>query len=66
MKSVIFGFNFLLGVLMATLMRTFLNQANKHGIFRRQQTNDFLMTRVSNFFFDIMVVAGIADRKSVV
>lgn len=60
MKSVIFGFNFLLGVLMATLMRTFLNQANKHGIFRRQQTNDFLMTRVSNFFFDIMVVAGIA------
>lgn len=60
MKSVIFGFNFLLGVLVATLMRTFLNQANKHGIFRRQQTNDFLMTRVSNFFFDIMVVAGIA------
>ena len=60
MKSVIFGFNFLLGVLMATLMRIFLNQANKYGIFRRQQTNDFLMTRVSNFFFDIMVVAGIA------
>ncbi len=60
MKSVIFGFNFLIGVLVATLMRTALNQANKHGIFRRQQTNNFLMTRVSNFFFDIMVVAGIA------
>ncbi len=60
MKSVIFGFNFLIGVLVATLMRTTLHQANTHRIFRRQQTNNFLMTRVSNFFFDIMVVSGIA------
>ena len=60
MKATIFGFNFLLGVLSATLIRTLLNFANKKKIFRRAQVNDFLMTRTSNFFFDLMVVAGVA------
>ncbi len=60
MKSVIFGFNFLLGVLSATLVRTALKFLNKKQILRREQINDFLMTRTSNFFFDLMVVAGVA------
>ena len=60
MKSVIFGFNFLLGVLAATLTKTILNLMRKKGIMRRQHVNNFLMTRISNFFFDIMVVAGLA------
>ena len=60
MKSVIFGFNFLLGVLSATLVRTVLKFLNKKKILRREQINDFLMTRTSNFFFDLMVVAGVA------
>ena len=60
MRSVIFGFNFLLGVLSATLIKTVLNLFNRKRIFRRVQTNDFLLTRMSNLFFDIMVVAGIA------
>jgi len=60
MKSVIFGFNFLMGVLSATLVRTLLNFLNRKKILRREQINDFLMTRVSNFFFDLMVVAGVA------
>ena len=60
MRSVIFGFNFLLGVLAATLTKTVLNLMRKKGIMRRQHINNFLMTRTSNFFFDIMVVSGIA------
>jgi len=60
MKSVIFGFNFLLGVLSATLVRTLLKFLNRKKILRREQINDFLMTRASNFFFDLMVVAGVA------
>ena len=60
MKSVIFGFNFLLGVLSATLVRTVLKFLNRKHILRREQINDFLMTRASNFFFDLMVVAGVA------
>ena len=60
MKSVIFGFNFLLGVLSATVARSVLKFLNRKQILRREQINDFLMTRVSNFFFDLMVVAGVA------
>lgn len=60
MRSVIFGFNFLLGVLAATLIKVLLNFLNKKNIVKKQYTNDFLMTRAGNFFFDIMVVAGIA------
>lgn len=60
MRAVIYGFNFLLGVLSATLIKALLNFFNKKGIAKRKYTNNFLMTRASNFFFDIMVVAGIA------
>jgi len=60
MKSVIYGFNFLLGVLAATLVKVVLNWMRKKRIIRREHRNYFLMTRASNFFFDLMVVAGIA------
>ena len=60
MKSVIYGFNFLLGVLAATLVKATLGFLKKKNIVKKEYTNDFLMTRASNLFFDIMVVAGIA------
>ena len=60
MKSTIYGFNFILGVLAATLVKTVLKWLNKTRLVRRNHTNNFLLTRVSNFFFDVMVVAGIA------
>lgn len=60
MKAVIYGFNFLLGVLSATLVKVLLNLLRKKGLMRRQHVNNFLLTRCSNFFYDIMVVAGIA------
>ena len=60
MKAVIYGFNFLLGVLAATLVKSVLNLLKKKGIAKREYTNNFLLTRASNFFYDIMVVAGIA------
>ncbi len=60
LKSVIYGFNFLLGVLMAVVVKTILNFLNKKQLIRRKQTNNFLLTRISNFFFDIMIVAGVA------
>ena len=60
MRSVIFGFNFLIGVLTATLIKAIMKFLNKRKIVKRQYTNNFLLTRISNFFFDIMVVAGIA------
>jgi ESS family glutamate:Na+ symporter len=59
-KAIVYGFNFLFGVLMATLIKVFLNFLNKKQIVKKKYTNNFLMTRISNFFFDIMVVAGVA------
>ena len=67
MRSTIFGFNFILGVLAATLLKTTINILRKKNIIHRSYTNDFLLTRATNFFFDIMVTAGIAAiRMSIV
>ena len=60
MKSVIYGFNFLLGVLTAMLIKLGMNFLMKKKVIKKKYTNNFLMTRASNFFFDIMVVAGVA------
>ncbi len=60
MKSTIYGFNFLLGVLSATLVTAVMNTLKKRKIIKKEYVNNFLMTRISNFFFDIMVVSGIA------
>ena len=60
MKSVIYGFNFLLGVMTATVIKLVMNFLHKKQIIHRKYINNFLMTRASNFFFDLMVVAGVA------
>ena len=60
MKSVIYGFNFLLGVLAATLVKAIIKLLRKTGLMNRVYLNNFLLTRTSNFFFDLMVVAGVA------
>ena len=60
MRSVIYGFNFLLGVLSATFVKGIIGLLRKKNLMTRSYLNDFLLTRTSNFFFDIMVVAGIA------
>lgn len=60
MKAVIYGFNFLFGVITATVVKLSLKLLQKTKLMGRKYTNNFLMTRVSNFFFDIMIVAGVA------
>ncbi len=60
MRALIFGFNFLLGVLSATLIKGVLGMFKKTRILKKEYTNNFLLTRASNFFFDIMVVSSIA------
>jgi len=60
MRAVIYGFNFLLGVLTATLVKSVIQLLKRKNVIHRVYINDFLMTRISNFCFDVMVVAGIA------
>ncbi len=60
MKSTVYGFNFILGVLSATLIKAVMNFLKKRSVIKKEYTNNFLLTRVSNLFFDLMIVAGIA------
>ena len=60
MRAVIYGFNFLFGVVAAVVIKAVLNKLQKGKVVKRQYTNDFLMTRISNCCFDLMIVAGIA------
>ena len=60
LKSILFGFNFLLGVVAATVIKFLNNFLMKHGVVKRQHISPFLMTRISGFFFDLMIIAGIA------
>ena len=60
MKATIYGFNFLLGVLSASLVKLVMKLFKKMSVLKKSYTNNFLLTRASNLFFDIMIVAGIA------
>ena len=67
MRATIYGFNFLLGVLAGTLVKTVMNFCQKRNIIHSNYTNDFLLTRATNFFYDIMVTASIAAiRMSII
>ncbi len=61
--AVIYGFNFLFGVLLATLINMILRGLRKKKIMKKQYINSFLMKRIAGFFFDLMVVAGVAAIK---
>jgi ESS family glutamate:Na+ symporter len=60
MIATIYGFNFLLGVVGAVIVKSVVGLLRKTGLMHRQYINNFLMTRTSNFFFDLMVVSGVA------
>ncbi len=60
MRSVIYGFNFLLGVIATVIIKAFIRTFKKIGMMKKEYVNNFLMSRACNLFFDIMVVAGIA------
>lgn len=60
LSTTLFGFNFLFGVLFATLVKVIINGLKKKNVVKKQYVNNFLMNRISGFFFDLMVIAGIA------
>jgi ESS family glutamate:Na+ symporter len=57
-KPLIWGFNFLIGTVMAILVRNVLKGLTSRG--RRQYLNNFMLARISGVMFDLMVVASIA------
>ncbi len=60
-NTLIWGFNFIIGSALAMLLRVVLERGKKKGLIRRQYQNNYLLNRISGFFFDLMIVAGIAS-----
>lgn len=61
LNTLIWGFNFIIGSALAILLRILLERGRRSGMIRRQYQNNYLLNRLSGFFFDIMIVAGIAS-----
>ena len=60
-KSVLYGFNFLFGVIFGTLFNAIIGKlTTRKTLIKREYVNEFLMKRISGFFFDLMIVAGFA------
>ena len=60
-QPLIWGFNFLFGILAASIIKKVLASLTKAGLMKRTYTNDFMQSRISGVMFDLMVVASIAS-----
>lgn len=60
LSSLIWGFNFIIGALLAIILRSVLQGLTKAKVMTRQYPNNYLLNRISGLAFDLMVVAGIA------
>lgn len=61
LNSLLWGFNFIIGSVLAMVVRVGLAKGQKAGLVTRQYQNNYLLNRISGFFFDLMIVAGIAS-----
>ena len=61
LRPLLWGFNFIIGSVMAILVRTAFSKLKKLKVMTRQYQNNYLMSRISGLAFDIMIVAGIAS-----
>ena len=60
LSATLFGFNFLIGTLLAVLFKFVIRKLRDKKIVKREYVNDFMMNRIGGSAFDIMIVAGIA------
>ncbi len=60
-STLLWGFNFILGSLVAVICRTLFTGLKKVKLMNRQYQNNYLLSRISGFAFDIMIVCGIAS-----
>lgn len=59
--NLLWGFNFIVGSLIAILCRSLMKGLRKAKVMRRQYQNNYLLSRLSGLAFDLMTVAGIAS-----
>lgn len=59
-NSIAWGFNFLWASLAAMLIKAVVKLLRKHNLMHRTYINNYQMSRISGFAFDLMIVAGVA------
>jgi ESS family glutamate:Na+ symporter len=61
LNTLLWGFNFIIGSALAILTRVILKNLKVAKIMTRQYQSNYLLSRISGFFFDAMIIAGIAS-----
>ena len=59
-SNIAWGFNFIFGVISATLVKVILTQLQKKKVIKYRYINNYQMDRISGFSFDLMIIAGVA------
>jgi len=59
-SPLIWGFNFIIGSLLAIVCRVAINGLRRVKLMTRQYPNNYLLSRISGCAFDFMTIAGIA------
>ena len=59
-NSIAWGFNFLWAALAAMAVKAVVKLLKKRKLMHRSYINNYQMDRISGFFFDLMIVAGVA------
>ena len=62
-NGLLWGFNFIIGSLVAVLVKVFLSKMKRLHFMERQYQNNYLLNRISGFAFDLMIIAGIASIR---
>lgn len=60
-STLLWGFNFIIGSMIAIGCRSLFTGLRKIKVMNRQYQNNYLLSRISGFLFDVMIVAGIAS-----
>lgn len=61
LNTLLWGFNFIIGSALAILTREIMKNLKVAKVMTRQYQNNYLLSRISGFFFDAMIIAGIAS-----
>lgn len=59
LRPLIWGFNFLFGVVFSIIAKKIMDVLKKTKLMTRQYPNNFLLNRISGFMFDLMIISGI-------
>lgn len=57
--GLIWGFNFIFGMLFAMFVKVILKGLRKSKLMKRKYTNEYMLNRITGVVFDYMIVAGI-------